>query len=320
MRDLYVRWQPWVAAGIWGLASFVGPALSSGQPLRPPADPAADAPAEADAPPADNGPYLGLVADDRLDRGRGIRVIEAIADGPAEKAGLMPGDLIVTINGRPAMSMQDLAGAVGAAKIGDTLALEIERGGQRLSILLELTARPPAGERRFPEFGQIPEELPAEPLTLPPAAPRRRLLGLRAAPLSDETRVFLRVPGSDGVIVTEVEPDSPAFAAGLTRDMVIVTVNGNPVTIPADLATLVNRAGPGGNVELGYYVNGQLQKRTLTLREAAEAPGPDAGGAPPAAAAGEDPAGLAARVRWLEDRLAALEAKLDEALRRLGER
>lgn len=62
--------------------------------------------------------YLGAVTDDRQDRGRGVRIVEIIADGPADLAGLADGDLIVAVDGRPVRRMADLAGTIQAAEIG----------------------------------------------------------------------------------------------------------------------------------------------------------------------------------------------------------
>ena len=50
--------------------------------------------------------YLGLVGDDRLERGRGIRVLETLPKGPAARAGLRAGDLIVRVEGKPVFSVQ----------------------------------------------------------------------------------------------------------------------------------------------------------------------------------------------------------------------
>lgn len=324
----------WVQPGRIGTCRLAMGALALGLPLLAPSlkgaqlqvlEPSGEAQGEVD-PGDDNSPYLGLVADDRQESGQGIRVIEVVADGPADAAGLMAGDLIVGLGGQPVTKMAELAQVILQAEIGDTLELEVVRDGQSSRRKLILAARPASSARAFPNFGPIGDE--PLPLDAPDTggAPRRRLLGLRAAPLSDEIRRYLRVPGEAGVVVTEVEPDSPAFAAGMTRDMVIVAIDGQPVQTPADLADAVTKAGPGREIELSYYVNGQLQKRRLVLREVAEAvpglPSPPRGGPSligdaPAPASG--PNDIEGRLRWLEQRLQAIEARLDQLLRSMPE-
>src|SRR2546421_10209314 len=51
--------------------------------------------------------YLGVIADDRQDVGRGVRLREVIAGGPADKSGLKVGDLVTQVNGAAIKSMDD---------------------------------------------------------------------------------------------------------------------------------------------------------------------------------------------------------------------
>src|SRR3954469_20785177 len=53
--------------------------------------------------------FLGLIADDRQEEGRGVRVMDVMPQGPAAKAGLKAGDLITGINSREIKTMDDMA-------------------------------------------------------------------------------------------------------------------------------------------------------------------------------------------------------------------
>ncbi len=151
---------------------------------RPAAQPAAPAPAEDDVRPAPRDVqfepgYLGAIADDRFDPGRGVRIVEAVADGPADEAGLREDDLIIGVNGRPVRKMDDLSRVIERSPAGAELTVEIERGGEKLRVAVTLGQRPPADGRRVPEFGRIPDEGeqpavagPAQPV-LPNPAPAR---------------------------------------------------------------------------------------------------------------------------------------------------
>ncbi len=57
----------------------------------------------------DNTGYLGVVADDRLDSGKGVRIVQVIPGSPAEQAGLKTDDLVTSVAGKPVRSMDDLA-------------------------------------------------------------------------------------------------------------------------------------------------------------------------------------------------------------------
>ncbi len=269
--------------------------------------------------------YLGLIGDDRLDPGQGVRVVEVAPGGPAQEAGVRPADLIVAAAGKRVESMADLAPLIERSRAGEVLEIEVRRDQEQLKIKIKLTDRPTRSGRLVEQFGRIPTDAPGE---LPPpavlTAPRRRLFGLRVAPLTEEQQRFLRVPTeAQGVVVTEVESDSPAQAAGLVRDAVIVAIDGQPITNPSDVIDAINRAGPGKTIDVSYYLNGQLRSTPVTLRDVASAdvqPSPIDNLIPPATA-GPWPPGSAVdpftRLQALERRVAEIEARLQVLLEQL---
>jgi membrane-associated protease RseP (regulator of RpoE activity) len=107
--------------------------------------------------------YLGLIADDRQDQGRAIRIMEVTSGGPAAQAGLQVGDLVVAINGQPMRSMADMERVMLASPSGSELRFEVERGNERRELRVVLTERKPGDP-----FGRIPGELP-EPTPNPVA-------------------------------------------------------------------------------------------------------------------------------------------------------
>jgi membrane-associated protease RseP (regulator of RpoE activity) len=120
--------------------------------------------AKADVPPGQPQPvepgYLGLVTDDRQEAGNGVRVMEAVAGGPAAKGGLAAGDVITAIDGKPVHGNKDMAATIGSLPPGSQVAFEIDRNGQKQQINVMLGKRPPANERRFEQFGPVTETLP----------------------------------------------------------------------------------------------------------------------------------------------------------------
>jgi len=85
---------------------------------------------------------------------------------------------------------------------------------------------------------------------------------------------FLGVEGADasgprsGAALTQVEPGSPAAAAGLTTDDVIVAVDGKAVASSIDLAAAVRTHQPGEQVSLTVIRNGSERTVTVTLATA----------------------------------------------------
>ncbi|TAN06498.1 MAG: Do family serine endopeptidase [Rhodanobacteraceae bacterium] len=130
----------------------------------------------------------------------GALVTNVLPDSPAAKAGLKPGDLVTSVNGRPVTDAQDLRNAQGLAPFGSTLALGIDRAGKALTIDARLTAL----------SGQAAG-----------ASLDARLAG---ATLEDTSAAGAR-GGVEGVVVSHVVPHSQAARNGLVAGDVLVGIN-----------------------------------------------------------------------------------------------
>ena len=100
----------------------------------------------------------------------------------------------------------------------------------------------------------------------------RGFLGVVAQDVDRELATALELPSSDGVIVADVRPDTPAARAGLVRGDVILSVDDKAVDDPARLRNLVAGAGAEGTVKLEILRKGE--RRTLSVG-LAELPGQD---------------------------------------------
>ena len=137
---------------------------------------------------------------------RGAVVAQVIPGTPAEAAGIQIGDVIVEMNGEPVVGSSDLRNKVGLLRVGDAVRLTIERDGKPMTIELAV------GERSEVALGagsQIPQ---LKGVVLGPLTP--------SSPLHEEV---------EGVLVIEVEVDTPAWNAGLREGDVIVEVNRREV-------------------------------------------------------------------------------------------
>lgn len=103
-----------------------------------PAPPQTGMPAAAGAAPAADRPYLGIFADDREDRGRGVRVLQVYDGGPGAKAGLQARDLITGVAAMPVRQMSELGDILELYKPGDKLAVEVQRDGQTKKLEITL--------------------------------------------------------------------------------------------------------------------------------------------------------------------------------------
>jgi len=182
------RWSGAMALGCW-LASAAALGAES-EEIAPPVA-ASEAARMEDAAPAQNRPrgYLGAVVDDLRDRGRGVRVVQVIVGGPAEKAGLRQGDLITGVGGIRVRQMDEFAGILEEVAPGDSLTFEVSRAENRLKIDVEFGARA-GGDRKEPP----PLVLPAPPgKPQPPEAKPPRSAdappGVTPPPIDDRSRI-----------------------------------------------------------------------------------------------------------------------------------
>jgi S1-C subfamily serine protease len=94
--------------------------------------------------------YLGLISvpaplpaalRERFGRPSGLRVAEVVAGGPAQRAGLRPGDLLITAGGRPVQKAQDLQRLMFGEAIGQPLAITVMRNGALVDVIAEPSER-----------------------------------------------------------------------------------------------------------------------------------------------------------------------------------
>ena len=86
--------------------------------------------------------YLGVGLEDRQDGGRGAVITEVGDDSPASLAGIEPGDIVVDVDGTPIDGQGALIAAIRDRSPGDTIAIEVLRGGTRLTLTATLVQRP----------------------------------------------------------------------------------------------------------------------------------------------------------------------------------
>ncbi|HEX2941695.1 MAG TPA: DegQ family serine endoprotease [Rhodopila sp.] len=166
-------------------------------------------------------------------------------DSPASKAGLQPGDVITTVNGTKISGPRELAVNVANVQPGDEAHLTIMRNGESKDVSLKV--------------GQLPSEQMASNNESGMGEHHGRI-GLALAPLSPDLRNQLDVPdGTQGAVVRNVRPGSPAEAAGLQPGDVIVGVGTQQVNSPSEAAKAMRTAMNGNNHAMALRVirNGQ---------------------------------------------------------------
>lgn len=165
-------------------------------------------------------------------------VIEAVAPGsPAAKAGLKPGDVITTVDGKPVHNGTELVGPISQTPIGRAVNLQYVRNKQRLEVAVAVADR----DKLFPETAQDSDQ----PLNEPQDAGQ---YGLHVEELTPDLSQKLAIGNLTGVVVTEVEPASFAEDAGFSRGDVIVEINHTPVRSMADYHAQMDNLKGGQDV------------------------------------------------------------------------
>jgi len=163
--------------------------------------------------------------------GAAVVVIEVLAGGPAKRAGIEPGDVLLQYRGQAITSVEALAELIAQTPIGISVPVTIWRKGDMRQLLLPIEERP---------SGVMPEPPPppppvsqAEGETVTRWTPAR--LGLRVMDLTEQLAEFFGVRQGRGVLILEVTPDGPAALAGVRAGDVIVGVGSTPVHTRSDL-------------------------------------------------------------------------------------
>ena len=162
-----------------------------------------------------------------VEESRGALVGDVTAGGPASKAGIKKGDVVVDVNGKPVDDPDQLKLQIASIAPGTEVDLKIKRDGGERNIVATL--------------GELPGE-PGESVT--PTKGSSPMSGLSVDDLSPAVAQQLDLPpGTTGVVIVNVDPGSAAAEAGLRRGDVISEVARKPVSSVAEFNQAVGAAG-----------------------------------------------------------------------------
>jgi serine protease Do len=188
-------------------------------------------------------------------------MVQDVTDGsPADRAGVRPYDVVVSLDGRPIGNDDQLIREIAARIPGTSARLGVVRDGREETVVVKLTERPASRESPDPRTAvSNPDRARAEQDALP--------LGLAVRDLDRQALERLDLPKrTRGVLVTRVEPISPAADNEIERGTVIIEINRQPVESAADYRRIARAARPGDILTLWVYPPDLIQRQLKTIR------------------------------------------------------
>jgi serine protease Do len=181
-----------------------------------------------------------------LPKDRGEIVRSVVPGAAAARSGIQQGDVILSVNGRAVTPDETVSYLIANTQVGARVPVEVIRGGRRQTVQVTVAQRPTeeelarqqgAGGNAFPES----EGDQATPV------PANQALGLSLQPLTPEVARAVNLPPTvRGVIIARVDANSDAAEKGLQRGDLILSVNRQPVTSPAQVLAQVDAARRSG--------------------------------------------------------------------------
>lgn len=179
-----------------------------------------------------------------LDKSEGALVAEVLKDSPADKAGLKSGDVVLKINGKLVENVGSLRSTIALMKPEETITLVVMRDKKPVEVSVTVGAHPES-ELAFSDI--------------------QSQLGILVQDVTPELAQQLGLDRDHGVIIKNVDQNSPAQEAGLRRGQVILSVNQKPVNTTDEFFKVMKEVANQKHVLLQVKAGQVVRYITLDL-------------------------------------------------------
>ncbi|KIG12260.1 HtrA protease/chaperone protein [Enhygromyxa salina] len=188
----------------------------------------------------------------------GILVQDVVPDGPAERAGVRSGDIITSINDQATSTVTAFRRDIADQQPGSTMRLKVWRDGKTETLEAKLAAA-----QAQAQVGDAPATATREP-------PK---LGVALQDITPKLQQALRLGQSSGVLITHVQPGSPASKAGIRPGDILEQVGDEQVQDAARAVRLLTDADLEQGVRLRVSRDGQGRFVLVKVKPGAKSAG-----------------------------------------------
>jgi serine protease Do len=178
-------------------------------------------------------------------------LIRGVTDGgPAARAGVQQGDVVISVNGQPVTPDQSLAYLVSQQPVGSRIPVELIRNGQRRTVTIQVGVRP--SEEELARLNGVedssPVREPSESQQSVGQKSTRESLGLTVQALTPEIARSLRLNDVNlkGVVVSAINQNGDAASKGVQVGDIILSINQRATRTPEEAAAAVAAARSAG--------------------------------------------------------------------------
>jgi serine protease Do len=184
----------------------------------------------------------------------GAHVASVSDNSPAKKAGIEVDDVTLRFDGQEITAVRGLPKVVAETPVGKTVDVEIIRKGQRRILKVEIA--------RLDDGDASPNDKLG-----PGAGDTRKLMGLTLSPLNDEARKRFQLKATlKGVVVVEVDPQSPGALRDLKPGDVIIEAQDEAVNSVADILERIEKVRKSGRRQILLRIeNAKGQVRSVAM-------------------------------------------------------
>ncbi|MBT4880754.1 MAG: Do family serine endopeptidase [Alphaproteobacteria bacterium] len=175
-----------------------------------------------------------------LDKERGALVTNVAPNGPAQKAQLQPGDVILSFNNHQVPNYENFPRMVGETRIGTVAPVKIWRKGKEINLKLTL--------EEYPNKEGVAEMVMAKKKAASQEPEAGEFLGISVGPITEEIRKKLNISDDvNGAIVFKIDSGSVASKKGIQVGDLVVEVNQHPISDHRQVLQKISNAMAKGN-------------------------------------------------------------------------